>query len=214
MGDDDHGHARPAGGILQQLQDLFPGQVIQRAGGLVAKQQLRILRQRPGNGHALLLPAGELGGEIQRPIPKTHLFHHVHGVQGFPADLGRQFHVFDGGEVLDQIVKLENEAHVVTPVGGQLPLGEGGDIRSLQQHMSGGEPVHAAQDVEQGGLARAGGADDHADLPLFDGEVHVVQRFDADFAHLIDLPHVPEFHEAPGFLFVHGKPSFPLIKVF
>ena len=51
---------------LQQLQHGLAGIVIQRAGRLVAEQQLRILGQRPRDGHALLLAAGERRDALAR----------------------------------------------------------------------------------------------------------------------------------------------------
>ena len=42
--------------------------------GLVAQQELGILRQRPGDGHPLLLAAGELGGEVPQPVPPFRAF--------------------------------------------------------------------------------------------------------------------------------------------
>ena len=61
VGDNDHGQP-----LLRQLfhnvQNLPHHLGIQRGGGLVEKQKLRLHGQGPGNGHPLLLPPGELPG--------------------------------------------------------------------------------------------------------------------------------------------------------
>lgn len=52
-----HGFQKKAGG---------PG--VQGAGGLVCKDELRFVDQRPRTGTALLLPAGYLAGELFKNI--------------------------------------------------------------------------------------------------------------------------------------------------
>ena len=58
VGDDDDGAARLAAGALEQGQHLLAGLIVQRAGGLVAEQKLRIFCEGACNGDALLLAAG------------------------------------------------------------------------------------------------------------------------------------------------------------
>ena len=62
VGDDDHGNAQPVVDVLDQPQNVPGGLGVQGRGGLVAEEQLRVRGQGPGDGDALLLAAGELGG--------------------------------------------------------------------------------------------------------------------------------------------------------
>ena len=52
-----------------------------RVGGLVAQHHLRVVRQRAGNGHALLLAAGKLAGVALRQIGQAHQFKQLMGTR-------------------------------------------------------------------------------------------------------------------------------------
>ena len=60
MGDYHHGHA-VGGQLLHNCQHLAYHFRIQGGGGLVEEQNVRVHSQRPGDGHPLLLTAGQLG---------------------------------------------------------------------------------------------------------------------------------------------------------
>ena len=68
----DHGHAGVAEGT-HHLEDAVDQLGIERAGRLVEQHDLRLQRQRPRDGDALLLTAGELarisGGLVREPDP-------------------------------------------------------------------------------------------------------------------------------------------------
>ena len=57
---------------MKQLHDLFPGFGIERPGGLVGEQDLRVIYHSPGDGHTLLLPSGKLGRFKVNPVPEPH----------------------------------------------------------------------------------------------------------------------------------------------
>ncbi len=58
---DDHRHVL-VGKRADHAQHLAGQKRIERGGRLVEKEDFRLHRQRAGDGHALLLPAGELIG--------------------------------------------------------------------------------------------------------------------------------------------------------
>ena len=66
--DDEHRDAVAATRVLQQLQYLLAGLVVERAGGLVAQQQLGVLGDGAGDGHALLLAARKLRREVRHAL--------------------------------------------------------------------------------------------------------------------------------------------------
>ncbi len=63
VGDEQHGHARLALEIGQQLQDLPAQRHVQRRGGLIGQQQARPAGQGHGDHGALALPARQLVGK-------------------------------------------------------------------------------------------------------------------------------------------------------
>lgn len=79
MGDQHDGQAQLAVDLRQQLQHRGGGLRIQRAGGLVAQQDLRAGGQRARNTDALLLPTGQLRrilvGVLLQPHPRQQLGH-------------------------------------------------------------------------------------------------------------------------------------------
>ena len=72
MGDEHDGAPLPVE-LFEQLKHRLTRPPVQVAGGLVRQQQRRVQRQRPGDGHPLLLPAGQLGGPVPRVGEKAHL---------------------------------------------------------------------------------------------------------------------------------------------
>ena len=70
VGDYHHGHA-VGGKLLHDRQHLADHFRIQGGSGLVEEQNVRVHSQRPGDGHPLLLTAGQLGrkgrGFVQQP---------------------------------------------------------------------------------------------------------------------------------------------------
>lgn len=204
VGDDDDGHAETPAGVLQQLQNRLARVIVQGARRLVTEEQLRVLREGPGDGDALLLTAGELGREVLRPLLQAHLFQHLPRVQGPGRELRRDLDVLERREIRDQVIELEHKAHVVSAVGGELGFIKGRDLLPVDGHAAVGEAVHPAQNVQEGGLPGAGFPDDHADLAPLDVKARVMQRRHGHFSRLIDLPHPVKADESLR----HGNTSF------
>ena len=53
---------------FEQRQDLLGGHAIQVAGRFVGQDEVRVIHQAAGNGHPLLLTAGELRGAMPQAI--------------------------------------------------------------------------------------------------------------------------------------------------
>ena len=64
MGHHDHGFAALAAQFIQQRQNCLAGLIVESARGLVAQQDVGVFGQCTGDGAALLLAAGALGGEV------------------------------------------------------------------------------------------------------------------------------------------------------
>ena len=80
VGDEQHRHAEPLLRFLQQFQDLRLHRDVERGGRLVGDQQIRLVRQRHGDHHALALAAGKLMRIGAEPLGRIG-----------NADLGEQF---------------------------------------------------------------------------------------------------------------------------
>ena len=74
---------------------------------------------------------------------------------------------------------------------------------ALHRHGAGGGAVQAAQHVQQGAFAAAGGADDGDELALLHRQVHAVQGFDQRVAAAV------VFFQVMGLQDCHGAGSFP-----
>ena len=62
VGDEDRRHVHLVVEVAQPGAQVLADLGVERAEGLVEQQHLRLDRERPGQGHALALAAGELGG--------------------------------------------------------------------------------------------------------------------------------------------------------
>ncbi len=174
--DDEYGLARLPAGVLQQLQHRLAGLVVQRTGRLVAEDHLGVLCQCAGDGNALLLAARKLGREVIHAVGKPQFCQHFLRRKAPAADFRRQLHILPRRQVLHQIIELENESDIVPAVLGERPPAETGDLPPVQPDVTGCGGIHAAQNVQKGGLARAAVPHDDAQLALLHGKAHVVQR--------------------------------------
>ena len=68
VGDEDVGQIQLLLEVLQEVEDLGLDGHIQRGDGLVRHQEGRLHGQRPGDGHPLPLPAGELRGILVQAV--------------------------------------------------------------------------------------------------------------------------------------------------
>ena len=184
----EHGHA-VAGEVAHDGEDFADAFGVQGAGGFVEQHDGGFHRQRAGDGHALLLAAGELGGVlVSAPLE---------------ADPGQQFlrllaaggavlllhqyrsghDVAFGGHVGEQVELLEDHADAGAlfgqPFGADGVVGvvllEVAEVLSvdLQDAAVGG--LQAVDTPQQGRFARSAGPDDAGDLPGRDGQVDVMQ---------------------------------------
>lgn len=85
------GSTAPRGGIQRRLDDFFRLGV-QRAGGFVEEEDLRVAEEGARDGETLLLPAGEEGGFAAEGVEKPSLLKGGHGwlaCLGFLVHMGR-----------------------------------------------------------------------------------------------------------------------------
>ena len=104
---------------------------IEGAGGFGGEDEGGAVGQGAGDGDALLLADGELGGAIVQAILQADAFQQVGGpgFVGFAAgEAHAQQHVLQRGEAAQKVVRLEDVADVAAAELVALGLGEEGDI--------------------------------------------------------------------------------------
>ena len=79
MSDQNNGHAFLFVELPEEFQDFFTGLGVEVAGGLIREQDGGIIDEGPGNGHPLLLPAGELRGFVVQALPQADALQQVCG---------------------------------------------------------------------------------------------------------------------------------------
>ena len=170
----------PARKLAQRGEDFLFRAGIERAGRLVQQQDRRVLQERPGNRHALFLPARKLQSAFAHfgiEALRQHLDErqdrctrrcraHFFLARAFAAisDV-----VADG--VVEQHAVLRDDADGAA----QGLLGDGGDILPVDQDAPGPRIVEAEQQPGDGGLARARRADDGGAGSGGDFEAEAVQ---------------------------------------
>ena len=110
------------------------------------------------------------------------------------TDLDRKLYIFKCSEIRNEIIKLEDEADIVAPIGYQLLCAAGGDVISIDNHLAGGCGVHPAQNVERGCLAGTGGAENDRKFSLFDLKSRAVKCEYRRFACAVFFGNGTEFN--------------------
>jgi hypothetical protein len=168
----------------------MPGHGVQIAGRFVGEQHRRAGDQRAGDRDALLLAAGHLVGPVVHAVGQSDAVEHLGGAGPAlaAADAAidqRQRDVVPGGGAGEQVERLEDEADGPVAQPGQFGRRQGGDVAPADQQGAAGGPVQAAEQVHEGRLAGARGADDGQVVALGDGQRHPAQRGHADAVQLV-----------------------------
>src|ERR1017187_10461576 len=154
---------------------------IQGAGGLVQNEDGGVLENRPGNGDALLLAAGEIDAFF--PDVEGVAARLLHDEIVRVSVLCRRLDFLVGGSFstkgnvkADALVEENRLLSDNGNVGPQLPRGDGTDIGAANQHRAGLRVIEAQQQIGEGGLAGAGAADQGHQLAGLDGQIDIVKR--------------------------------------
>ena len=129
---------------------------------------------------------------VGQPLPQADALQPGLGLglrpgSGHAVELQRQRGVLHGGEHAKQVVELEDEADLTAAQAGERVVAELAQRLTLHQHLAFGRQVKPAQQVQQSGLAAAGGAHNGHELADVDGEVDVVERHHRGFAAPVDF---------------------------
>jgi hypothetical protein len=205
VGDDDHRHAL-ACKAPDHRQHLAHHRGIERRGGLVEEDHLRLHREAAGNRHALLLAARQLVGERMCTRREAH---HAEQIQRLGRGLGArhalQAHrcereVVQHAEMREEIERLEDHVHFLAQprhIGARRER-----IDAIDADAAGTRLLEQVQTAQEGTLARARGADHGDDLAARNVRADVTQHRDIAIAlgQFFDMYHsfTPPARQASG----------------
>ena len=178
MGDDGHGHA-VGGQAADDAQHLAHHRRVESRGRLVEEDDLGIHRQATGDGHALLLAAGQLVGESIFPGGQPDQGEQAAGPRfRLPARFPQELHradrqIVQHGHVFEEVEILEDHSHFPPQGVGIVPRIE--DVPSVHPDMAAGRTLQQVQAAEKRALARARRPDDRDDLAPLDLSVDILQ---------------------------------------
>jgi len=151
---------------------------VEIAGRLVGKNDLRLIDQRARDGHALLLAAGKLRGEMRQSVAHAHALQRFFGLL-FVRDAMEilcEHHVFHGSEIRHEVKLLEDEPHFFRAVSNQLVLAKFRKINAVNNDMSRSERIQAAKNVDQRGFPGARGTHKRNPFARVHIEAHSAKR--------------------------------------
>ena len=189
---------------LEVAHDLMGGHRVKRGDRLVGQNDGGVLVQGAGQRHALLLAAGKLVAAGIGLVQNAHLIQRLQGLQlllsGKNAEQNPEEvhighhggkHVFDGGGAGNQVEGLKDHADFAAEAAhGLAPQGH--YVHAVHRQRALGNVDHAVDGTDQRGFTGAGEADDGDKLALINGQVYILQAFDAIG---IGLAHVLEFDQ-------------------
>lgn len=109
-------------------------------------------------------------------------------------------------EVVTDLIRGEVRS-VAAPVVRKLAAVKGRDLAVVQKDAAARQGIHAAEDVQKRRLARAGRADDDADLAFSDRKARIVQGTDRALTGAVNFFHIFKTDEC----FSHSGASFRYI---
>ncbi|CDZ89761.1 putative 6-pyruvoyl-tetrahydropterin synthase [Rhodococcus ruber] len=200
---DDHQGRTVAGQVADHLEHLADQFGVERGGRLVEQDHGRAQREGAGDGDPLLLPTGQLFGVVVDLVADADP---VEQFAGERLDLGavaalrgdrRLDHVLEHGQVREEVEVLEHESDA-RPLTEDVPLAHlvqlvapaaVADEFAVDADRAAVDLLEVVEGAQQGGLAGAGGAEDHRDLALADLQVDTSQDLEGS-ERLVHAPDV------------------------
>ncbi len=178
VGDHDAGHAGGFDDVDQFQLHLRAQFFIQRTHRFVQQQQLGALGQRARQGHALLLPAGELVRLALGQRAKLHQFEHLADAAG-DRSLGQAFLLQPEGDVLLHTHMRKQRVRLEHHVDRALVRRQCVDRLTIQDNAPLGRPLEPGKAAQQRGFAATGTTEQREDLALANLQADLVDRNEA-----------------------------------
>ena len=175
---------------LEQREHVLAGFAVQVAGRLVRQYDGGLGGERAGDGHALLLAARKLAGQIGQlafqPQRADDLVH-IGAIDRAAVQLDGEYDIFVHAQYGNKIIRLEHEPDAPAAENGQLVVLQREDVVPVHIDLAVRRAVQPAEHVQQGGFARAGCADHRDEFAVFDRKVHAVERAHLGIARAVNL---------------------------
>src|SRR5262249_28507859 len=188
-GHDDRG----AGAVdaVEEPHDADGGSRVEVSRRLVGEKDQGTVDERASDRDALLLAARQLGWEVCGLLRQPDEIEDLRDLRSHdvlrPADdLERERDVLVDRLVREQLEVLEHAADVAAQLR-DLPRAQAADVTPGDEHPALGGHFVAKQQLEEGGLAGAGRADEEDELALQDLERDVPECEDVAFVRLVDV---------------------------
>ncbi len=190
-----HNHKLILRNLLDKIHNLNTGCAVKRAGRLVAEQDLRIIRQCAGDGHALHLPAGELVRLFVKMLLQPHLLQRLERLSvlflaRYPGESHAELHVCDNAQMSDQIIALKHKADRIVPVRIPVTVPEIPGALSLDPEISGIILIQPADNVKAGCFSRTARSQNGNEFPFPECHADAVQRFCFNIPHMVGFPNI------------------------
>ncbi len=196
VGDHDDGLTE----IFVQLAKNFKNGVgaarIEITGGLIGKDDFRFVDECAGDGHALLLATGELGGlVIEASRDAEELGENVEAVriEAVAVNVLGERDVVAGGERRQEIEFLEDEANFVAAKVGAGGVAEGGKVVAIEHDAASRGAGEGAHDVEHGRFAAPGGPHDGEKIAGHNVNTDTAKSGNFELTRAINLPKIFSF---------------------
>ncbi len=192
--------------LHNEVHDFTSGLAVEITRGLVAQQECGVGDNGAGNRHPLFLPSRKLARVVIHAVGETD-----HPERGFdmlpalgfgkPGEQEGQFHVLESGQDRNQVVHLEDKAHVACAPGREPSGRHVSDLIAGHRDAAGGRQIEPSQQVEERGLARAAGTHEGDELAFVDVQVQALKDVDLLAAALVLLVQVAHSDQAGALLF-------------
>ncbi len=134
---------------LDRFENNDAGLDVERAGRLIAKENVRPLRDGACNRDALLLTTRHLRREMIHAIAQPNKRERFFRLHRMRRDLGDERDVLARGQTRDQIVELKDEPDMLTAVTGKRGVVKRGQIMIAKTDAAAGRHIKPAENIEQ-----------------------------------------------------------------
>jgi hypothetical protein len=151
-----------------------------------------------GNGDALLLAAGELGGAVVEAVANANRVDQPIqplAVGLAPGDRQRQQDVLLGAQYRQQVEGLEDEPDLVAAQLRELAVVEIAQLDAVDRDRSRGREVKPCERVHQGGLAGPGRSHDRGEATAREADTDVHKRVHGGLAGAVAATDVPSLDD-------------------
>jgi hypothetical protein len=188
MRDDDDGAPFLPIEMVEQVEHFLTRVRVQVAGRLVGLDDARIVRQGTGDGDALLLSTGKLGGFVCHAVAQSNTFQQRLRARpsrrrGNAVENHGELYVLECRHRRDQVKSLEDKADFLSPVGCQIVLIQLRDVTSANPDFALGGTIQSAKQIEQRGLSRPRRPHHCQKIASIDLQVDAVQGVDDLVTH-------------------------------